>query len=205
MPDQEPPSGAAAKRRLRAALLARRAARDPSALVRAGRSLAAVATAQEQLATAGRVCGYVGVGTEPDTGPLLAALRGAGATMLLPVLAPESGLDWAPYDGPEALVAGPYGLWEPTGRRLGADAAVDADLLLLPALAVDVRGYRLGRGGGYYDRLLARLAATGNPTRPTAWAVVYDDEVLEALPFEPHDVPVDGALTPGGFRRLPAG
>jgi 5-formyltetrahydrofolate cyclo-ligase len=65
-------------------------------------------------------------------------------------------------------------------------------VVLVPALAVDRRGRRLGRGGGYYDRTLASLAGP-------AYAVVYDDEVVEEVPVEPHDVAVAGALTPSGL------
>jgi 5-formyltetrahydrofolate cyclo-ligase len=83
----------------------------------------------------------------------------------------------------------------PDGTPLGLDAITDADVILVPALAVDVSGHRLGRGGGSYDRALTRV-------RPgqTVLGVVHDDEVLDAVPFEPHDRTVEGALTPSGVR-----
>jgi 5-formyltetrahydrofolate cyclo-ligase len=194
------------KRALRAELQARRASRDPRCRARLADSLVATALGQPRLAAAARICAYVGVGDEPVTGSLLDALRTAGVAVLLPILAPEFALDWARYDGAEALAPGPFGLLQPVGPRLGTDAAAAADLLLVPALAVDELGRRLGRGGGYYDRLLARLAgaaagvATAGP--PPAWAIVYDEEVLDRVPGEPHDVPVDAALTPSALRPL---
>lgn len=133
---------------------------------------------------------YLSVGTEPDTAFLNALLVTLGATTLAPVLTDDGDLDWA-------LVAaeqpGLRGTREPTGGRLGHHAISGADLVLVPALAVDHAGHRLGRGGGSYDRALARVRATA-----TVLAVVHDDEVLDAVPTEPHDRPVDGVLTPSG-------
>ncbi|MBA2637501.1 MAG: 5-formyltetrahydrofolate cyclo-ligase, partial [Solirubrobacterales bacterium] len=80
---------------------------------------------------------------------------------------------------------------EPVGRSLGREAIGEAQLVLAPALAVDRSGGRLGQGGGSYDRALGRTTAT-------VLAVVFDAEVLDAVPVEPHDRRVDGALTPGG-------
>ena len=101
-------------------------------------------------------------------------------------------LDWAEYHGAADLAPGPYGLREPVGKRLGPAAVGLAELVLVPALAVDLRGVRLGRGGGHYDRSLP-LA------RPDAEliAVVRDAELVARLPAQPHDVLMTGTLTPG--------
>jgi 5-formyltetrahydrofolate cyclo-ligase len=83
-------------------------------------------------------------------------------------------------------------LAEPAGRRLGPDAIARADVLVVPALAVDRAGRRLGQGGGSFDRALARA-------RPDALvvALVHDDEVSSGpLPVEPHDRAVDVVVTP---------
>jgi 5-formyltetrahydrofolate cyclo-ligase len=151
------------------------------------------------LGRSGTVCAYWPVGTEPGSSALLDGLVCGGYRVLLPVVCPAGPLDWAEYTGPESLRAGPRGLREPTGPRLGCAAIATAVLVLVPALAVDQHGVRLGRGGGYYDRTLP-LAAPGIPLV----AIVRDNEVLAALPVQPHDIPVTAALTPGmGLLPLP--
>ena len=89
------------------------------------------------------------------------------------------------------------------GFPTGADGLVAARCraVLVPALAVDVHGYRLGQGGGFYDRMLAALPAAeaGGPLRI---AVVHDDEVLDEVPREPHDRRMDAVLTPSRYARL---
>jgi 5-formyltetrahydrofolate cyclo-ligase len=128
----------------------------------------------------------------PGCPPMLSALIEAGCRVLLPVVgggAPGP-LDWAELDA-GAVALGRFGLVEPTGPRLGPTAITEASTILVPALAVDRRGVRLGRGGGYYDRSL-RLASG----RARLVAVVRDDELVPHLPAEPHDVPMTAALTP---------
>lgn len=143
------------------------------------------------------IAAYVPVGTEPG-GPDLPEVLAAHAHLLLPVLLSDGDLDWVTYTGPSSLVAGPRGLREPAGPRLGVDAVTRASLILTPALAVDRSGRRLGKGGGSYDRALARLA----PRRPVIAALLYDDELVDELPAEPHDRPVDAVITPSGCVRL---
>ncbi|KJY30768.1 5-formyltetrahydrofolate cyclo-ligase [Streptomyces sp. NRRL S-495] len=149
---------------------------------------------------AATVAAYVSVGAEPGTRPLLDALRARGLRVLLPVLLADNDLDWAEYAGPTALAPAGRGLLEPVGPRLGPEAVTGAGLVLLPGLAVDRRGLRLGRGGGSYDRVLARLERAG--ARPVLAVLLYEHELLERVPAEPHDRPVDLALTPSGAHRL---
>ena len=144
------------------------------------------------------VAGYVSVGAEPGTRALLDALRARGARVLLPVLLPDNDLDWGHYRGAEHLERAGRGLLEPDGDRLGPEAVAGARLVLLPGLAVDRRGVRLGRGGGSYDRVLARLARGGGPDRARLVTLLYDAELLEDVPAEAHDRPVDAAVTPSG-------
>ena len=80
--------------------------------------------------------------------------------------------------------------------------AAGCRVVLAPALGVDVHGNRIGKAGGYYDRLLAGLDDVDAAVRPLVVAVVHDDEVVDVVPAEAHDRPVDGVLTPSGFRRL---
>lgn len=147
------------------------------------------------------VCCYVPFGSEPGSIALLDLLRDRGARVLLPVVPAERGpLDWAEYTGTTSLVKGPLrGLLEPAGARLGPSAIGAADLVLVPALAVDHRGVRLGKGAGYYDR---SLPLAGPSTALVA--VVRDAELVERLPDEPHDERVTAVLTPGkGVVPLP--
>ncbi|WP_158889243.1 5-formyltetrahydrofolate cyclo-ligase [Amycolatopsis anabasis] len=147
------------------------------------------------------VCGYVPFGTEPGALSLLDALREAGVRVLLPVVPPTpAALDWAEYTGTSSLAAGRFrGVLEPAGPRLGPSAIGEAGLVLLPALAVDHAGVRLGRGAGYYDRSLGHATPAARLV-----AVVRDDELVERLPCEPHDVRMTAALTPGkGLVALP--
>nr|WP_179716499.1 5-formyltetrahydrofolate cyclo-ligase [Saccharopolyspora hordei] len=137
------------------------------------------------------VAAYVPVGEEPGSPELLEALRGAGLRVLLPVVHRREPLQWADYTGPDSLRRAGFDLLEPAGPRLGAEAVAEAEALLVPALAVDRRGVRLGRGAGYYDRSLP-LAAPGAPLI----GVVRDEEFVAELPGEPHDVRMTGVLTP---------
>ena len=181
----------------RASLLVARSAVPPSVRSAEARSLASWVGR-----LTGTVCAYWPVGTEPGSVLMLDALLAAGCRVLLPVVPFGGGaaLDWGEYvPGSGALARGPYGLLEPVGPRLGAEAVASAGTVLVPALAVDRRGVRLGRGGGYYDRSLV-LAAPG----AALVAVVRDSEVVAELPAEPHDVLMTAALTPSsGFTPLP--
>jgi 5-formyltetrahydrofolate cyclo-ligase len=185
--DVSPP--AAAKAVVRRRLLAGRAAltdlASPASALR--RHVLAAAWA----APGSRIAAYAPIGPEPGSVALLDELTGRGLVVLLPVVSADI-LDWAMYDG--ALVPGPWGLREPAGPRLGPAALSTADAVLVPALAVDRRGTRLGRGAGCYDRSLRRV----RPGTPLV-ALLHDGELVdEVLPAEPHDVPMTAAITPTG-------
>ena len=106
---------------------------------------------------AGTVAAYYSMGTEPDTHRLVFGLWKRGTYVILPRLRPDGDLEWASYEGPDSLVTGPRGLQEPSQTPRGPEAVARADVVLAPALAVDQAGNRLGRGGGSYDRALARV------------------------------------------------
>ncbi|WP_055589060.1 5-formyltetrahydrofolate cyclo-ligase [Peterkaempfera griseoplana] len=188
------------KTALRSRLLARRRALPPEERRTAARLLAGRALELLEGGAPATVAAYVSVGSEPGTRVLLEALRSRGVRVLLPVLLPDNDLDWAVYDGPGSLAPAGRGLLEPTGPRLGPEAVCGAALVLLPGLAVDGRGLRLGRGGGSYDRVLARLAAAGSAARLVT--LLYDGELLESVPAEPHDRAVSAAVTPSGVRTF---
>lgn len=164
------------------------------------RAAAADAIAAALLAGLGGVrtlAAFVPDPSEPGAGRLPDALTELGARILLPVI-PTQGriLDWAVYTG--ELEAGRFGLAHPAGPRLGATAIADADADVVPALAVDRAGIRLGRGGGYYDRALVHVRSDA-----VLVTVVFDDERLDRLPREAHDRPVTAVVTPsGGWEEL---
>ncbi|MEN8655791.1 5-formyltetrahydrofolate cyclo-ligase [Streptomyces sp. 21So2-11] len=165
-------------------------------------ALARRAMGLPELVDARTVAAYVSIGREPGTHALLDALRARGVRVLLPVLLPDNDLDWAEYEGADLLVRARLGLLEPGGARLGVHAVLAADAVLLPGLAVDSHGMRLGRGGGSYDRVLARLDEVG--VTPYLVVLLYDNEVVARVPKEPHDHPVHAVVTPGGVRRFTA-
>ena len=167
------------KRRLRVEALCRRDSLGVPERAATERALAAAVPPLVE----GRTAAYVSIGSEPGTALLLSRLD----DVLLPVLLHDGDLDWALYDG--ELVPGPLGLLEPAGRRLGRDAVADCSLVVVPALAVDRSGTRLGRGGGSYDRALCRTSAL-------VVAALHVGELRETLPAEPHDQPVDAVVLP---------
>jgi len=186
-----------AKVAVRDQLLADRRRRPLAEVVAAARAIAEHLLTTPEVRRAATVAAYVSLDGEPGTGPLLEALRAAGKRVILPVLLPDGDLDWASYDGPGGLAPASRGLLEPDGPRLGPDAVATADAVLVPGLAVDDAGVRLGRGGGSYDRALGRV-----PVGTFTCVLLYDGEVGVPVPVEPHDRPVGWAATPSGVVRL---
>ncbi|WP_344414925.1 5-formyltetrahydrofolate cyclo-ligase [Pseudonocardia ailaonensis] len=198
-PDEVPGTGARhdripahGKDALRARIIAARRALTPVARAEAAESLRGHVLELAADLEDGPVCAYLPIGTEPGSVELLDSLRATGRSVLLPVVPARPGpLDWAPYLGAGAVGPGPHRLLEPTTARLGPAALRTAVLVLVPALAVDRRGNRLGRGAGYYDRTL------GAATRGTLLAaLLHDGELLDDLPADPHDRPVAAVVQP---------
>ncbi|RZT83879.1 5-formyltetrahydrofolate cyclo-ligase [Pseudonocardia sediminis] len=184
------------KRALRRRLLDARKARSDD-----DRAAATAALTRHVLALAegvdGPVCCYLPVGPEPGaagsgTSTVADALLAAGHEVLAPVVPAEPGpLDWTRYEGADSLVTGPLGVREPGGERLGVEAITRAGLVLVPALAVDGRGRRIGRGGGYYDRTLPAVPAS----TPLA-VLLHDDELIDHVPAGDLDVTVAQVILP---------
>ncbi|HYV79585.1 MAG TPA: 5-formyltetrahydrofolate cyclo-ligase [Streptosporangiaceae bacterium] len=190
---------AAEKAALRRRLLADRARLSPDQRAAAARALRDAVLELPQVQMAGTIAAYYSLTSEPDTHGLVYALWKRGGYVLLPLLRPDADLDWASYEGPDSLRPGPRGLAEPGEPPRGMDAVARADLVLVPALAVDRGGVRLGRGGGSYDRALARVA----PGIPTI-ALLYDGELLDEVPADDHDQRVRLVARPSaGITRLP--
>lgn len=188
-------AGAPEKRTLRESVLATR-----SAMTDRARADAALAAAARRIVRgAARVAGYAPLPDEPG-GPGLVDELAAGLPpggLLLPALRPDRDLDWVGYSGTLAVGDTLPILREPPGERLGVAAITTAEIVFVPALAVDRTGARLGRGGGSYDRALTRV----RPGVPVI-ALLYPGEVVPVVPTEPHDQPVTAVLTPDGLVDL---
>lgn len=176
------------KARVRAALLAARRARPAPAVTAARARIRELVLARCSEQSWRCVAAFEPLPTEPASRQLLAGLHGLGASVLVPVLLPDRDLDWAHWH-PDPEWPRPV---------LGVAAIGRADAVLVPALAVAVDGTRLGRGGGSYDRALVRAAPV-----PTI-AVVYDEEILDALPHRAWDRRVTTAVSPSGWHEFGA-
>ena len=185
-----------AKARVRAGVLAARRAASAEQRASAAAQLTRAVLDLPVVGAAQCAAAYVSFGTEPSTAELLRVMRSRGVRLLVPVVREDLDLDWAIYDEPGLVSHGARGVPEPAGPRLGVDAVAEAELVVVPALAVGRDGRRLGRGGGSYDRALARVTA------PTV-ALLYAGELLAAVPAEDHDRRVDVAVLPDGVHHLP--
>src|SRR5919205_1417046 len=131
---------------------------------------------------------YLSTPDEPDTRGYLRWIAEHGIRTLLPITRADGLLDWTVSDGSEEEV-GLFGMPEPVGDLLAPSAINDVDLILVPAAAVDGRGVRMGWGKGYFDKTLGSMEKC-----PPVYAVVFDAEVIDEVPRERHDQPVDGAV-----------
>lgn len=170
-----------------------RPVRPPAARRALGEALARALLAWPGLARARRVALFASLPDEPDTGPLDAALSAQGRDVLYPRCEGERLVFVASRR--EVLVAGRYGVREPAAG-LTAEALRSDDLVCVPGLAFDREGRRLGRGGGYYDRLLAEARRASRP--PVFLGIAEPGALVERVPAEAHDQPVDWLLGPGG-------
>lgn len=184
------------KSRLRAEAFARRAA-IPRAYARvAAQKIAETGLGFLAPQPGSVISGYYPVRDELDCLGLLHRLASQGYRITLPVVAASRLLHFRLWSPGDPTSPGPFDIPQPL--RTAPEA--DPDLLLLPVLAFDASGRRLGYGGGFYDSTLARLRAV----RPRiAIGVAFDEQEWDALPLEPHDELLDGAITPSGLRCFP--
>lgn len=143
-----------------------------------------------------RVAAYYPLPNEPG-GPALVSALAEKHEVWLPITPRQGDLRWGKFDG-ELRRGAHFGIWEPEGPGEASISVLECDAVIVPALGVDRSGMRLGQGAGYYDRALEGVDC------PIV-ALVYDEEVHEVLPSEPHDRPVDAAVTQSGFVRLGTG
>lgn len=184
------------KRALRAELRQRRRNRTSTE-----RSTAAEALTQQLIRLVGdleahSMAAFLSTNDEPETRDFLRWADERSLSILLPVSRADGLLDWAPYDGADED-QDVLGMPTPTSELLGPIAINDVDLILVPAACIARNGMRLGWGRGYFDKMLGSMA-----TRPPVYAVIFDDELVDEVPTESHDMPVDGVVTPGGIRRF---
>jgi 5-formyltetrahydrofolate cyclo-ligase len=133
---------------------------------------------------------YLSFGSEPVTDAFVVAAKAAGISLSAPRTGPDSSMEFARLEGP--TTSSELGFLQPIGEIVEPD---ELDLIIAPALSVDVFGNRLGRGGGFFDRYLEHFDG------PVA-AVVYDNELVPQLPNEAHDKPVQYAVTPSKIQAL---
>jgi 5-formyltetrahydrofolate cyclo-ligase len=136
---------------------------------------------------------YLSTPDEPETRDFLRWADDNGKRILLPVSREDGLLDWAPYDGDDEEMD-MLGMPAPTSELLGPIAINGVDLILVPAACVDRGGMRLGWGRGYFDKTLGSMEGC-----PPVYAVIFDDELVESVPRERHDMPVNGVVTPSGI------
>ncbi|MEM7669295.1 MAG: 5-formyltetrahydrofolate cyclo-ligase [Pseudomonadota bacterium] len=140
------------------------------------------------------VSGYRPIRTEIDPTPLMEALSNAGHTLCVPVIQGRGlSLRFAEWVPGAAMTAGPFGAEVPENLRW-----VEPELLIAPLVAFDRACWRLGYGGGFYDRSLEELRAK-RPTRAVGYA--YSAQEVDAIPREPTDQPLDGIVTELGLIR----
>ena len=177
-----------------------------SAPLAAGVSMAehALSAVPDLVPAGSTVAAYLSAGREPGTLPLLQGLRDRGYDVVVPVCQPDRRLLWCRWTPDAPLVPGLFpSVPEPAGDRVPAAQLPGLSLVLVPALAVDKTGVRMGKGGGYYDRFLSGLRAAGNAA--PAVGLVYDHEFAPAhsWPADAFDQPMDAVLTPSGWTVLP--
>ena len=142
-----------------------------------------------QVASAVRALGFAAAPEELDPALLLATLRAAGVEVCLPRIASADSLTLHSCSLDAELESGPFGLRQPMAMTPQV-ASAGIDLVIVPGVAFDATGARLGFGGGYYDRLLA--------TMPHAFriALAFDEQLIDVVPTQAHDERVDAIVTP---------
>jgi 5-formyltetrahydrofolate cyclo-ligase len=140
-----------------------------------------------EIQSASIIASYISYEFEPSTVEIHEAFLRSGKTLVLPRINGDQ-LEWVKWDGDPANLVTKKKISEPTGEALSDLSQIQ--VVIVPALRIDQSGFRLGQGGGYYDRALVHLKT---------WKIglVYAGELSsEVLPHEPHDVPLDAAATP---------
>ena len=157
--------------------------------------LAAIAAQTSGFATFQTIAAYWPSDGELSPLSLISQCLRAGLRCTLPIVNQDKRLSFSAMTPTARLRPNRFGIPEPSGLKQDSVPLEDHDLILLPMVAFDPAGYRLGMGGGYYDRTLALL---DTPHRPTFWGLAHDFQAVSLDP-KPWDIPLDGFLTPTGF------
>jgi 5-formyltetrahydrofolate cyclo-ligase len=181
------------KRALRAELRERRRIRTSTERTSDSDNITANLIELTERLSAKSLSAYLSTNDEPETRDFLRWAEDQGKRILLPVSREDGLLDWAPYDGDDEELD-ILGMPAPTSELLGPIAINEVDLILVPAACVDRGGMRLGWGRGYFDKTLGSMEGC-----PPVYAVIFDDELVESVPTERHDMPVNGVVTPSGI------
>jgi len=145
----------------------------------------------------GTIAAYLPTKSEPPIVQALNALHEQGHRILVPVVRPGRKLAWVHWDPTVEHPLSPMGIPEPEGEEQDTQAFIDADLRLIPALAFDAGGHRLGQGGGYYDRIIPLLSA--QQLEEQSIGIVFSDEIYEAIPYDQWDAILPVILTERGI------
>lgn len=190
------------KGRLRAECLRRRDRLPGSVRVARSLLIAGWLRQSEWYGLADHVLTYISVRSEVDTRPIAEMVWRDGKRLWAPKVHRDEGtMDFFEVKQWGDLVPGPWGIGEPAGRHPSFFASVSPEwraLLLVPGVAFDRRGYRIGYGGGYYDRFLRQAAP-----QFLSIGLAYESQLIRWVPAEPHDWPVDGVLTERGWKKVP--
>lgn len=183
------------KRRLRAAMRARSGPEDAARARASGLAACRHLVAWSGFAGASQVVAFASLADEVDTRAIIDAAFAAGKRVLLPRISGAT-LEFVETRPAETLVPGRFGVSEPRSE-VGARRVADGSIVLVPGLAFDRCGGRLGRGAGYYDRALAEIAGCESSTRFIG--VAFPRQVVERVPMSAHDVRMHGILTEAGL------
>jgi 5-formyltetrahydrofolate cyclo-ligase len=184
------------KAEMRRALLGRRAALTQQQGEEASRQIASAVSADSRWVAAKVVSAFIGVRGEPQLDALLEEALGAGKTVVLPRVRDRSRIDMAAIESLSELVSAPFGLREPPAESAAFDGSID--LALVPGLAFEAGGERIGFGAGYYDRWIASLGV-----RPWLVGVCFSsflNPVEGPIPTAAHDQRMDAIVTELGMR-----
>jgi 5-formyltetrahydrofolate cyclo-ligase len=184
------------KRALRAELRERRRTRTSTDRTTDGERLTEQLESLTESLGVDYIAAYLSTPNEPPTRDFLAWACQRGIRVILPVSRADGLLDWAPYDANDEM-ADIAGMPAPTSEVLNPMTINDVGLIIVPAATVDRTGMRMGWGQGYFDRTLGSMESC-----PPVYAVVFDQELVDAVPSEVHDKRVDGVVTPSGVVRF---